>query len=270
MRARFRIWFAIVVIMAIVFVVQMFFQAEFDALVVEYASHQYVVEASRLSAETIDAVDSGVNAYWPDASEFINSVPGFWWGALTVLIIWGLLEMIYGATRKFRYGAGEPKPVSQAEIQEARTLLNKRKEFQTADARRILASALDDLYAEGTKRRDLLIPPLEHFNHKVDYDKEDAKLEAWNQRALTVLDHPLIAVADRSRFRTLDSFEPETHPMAGKSPRQEKLEAVWNEKLRQLRAIIDEVGETSVARLQPLGQQPPVRQLASSGSGGSG
>jgi hypothetical protein len=271
MRARFRIWFVIFAITTIVFVLQTFFAAEIEALIVEYGRNEYVESAARIASDAVTVFDSLVATYWPDGPAFIKTVPDFWWGALTVFIIWGLLEMIYAASRRFRYGAGEPKLITSFEIEEARVLLNQRKEFLNADARRALASALDDLYAEGVKRRDSLIPPLEHFNHKINFDKEDARLEAWNQQTLKILDHPLIAVADRSHFRTLDSFEPEVHPMAGKSPRQERLEAVWTEKLRRLRGTIDSVGgETTVTGLQPIEQAVRGRQLASSGTGGRG
>ena len=272
MRARLRIWFVIFVITAVVFVLRTFFSAEVEALFLEYGRNEYRETATRVAADGADRVDVLVTTYWPNAPAFVSAIPDFWWGAFTIFMVWGVLEVIYAASRKFRYGAGEPKAVSPVEIEEARALLNQRKAFLTADASRKLASTLDDLHAEGTRYRDDLIPPLEHFDRKIDYDKEDARLEAWSQRVLKVLDHPLIAVADRSHFRTLEPFEPEVHPMAGKSPRQDQLEAVWNEKLRRLRLIVDTVGgEITVTRLQPIAPSPMrSRQLASSGTGGSG
>jgi hypothetical protein len=267
MRARFRIWFVVVVIAVIVFVLQTFFAAEVEALLAEYGRNEYLETAARVATDSVSQTGAFAAANWPEAVAVIEDVPDFWWGALTIAIVWGLLEMIYAASRKPVYGAGIPIPTKKAEIEEARLVLNQRRELLTADARRELAATLDDLYADGAKYRNSLIPPLEHFNRAIDFDKEEARLEAWNQRALKALEHPLVAVAERSRFRTLDSFQPEHHPMAGKSPHQEKIEGIWNEKLKRLRAIIDSVGaEPVIAMVEPA----RGRQFASSGTGGRG
>ncbi|MEX0852960.1 MAG: hypothetical protein WD036_06730 [Bauldia sp.] len=269
MRAPFQVWLVIVVIATIIFVLQTFFAAHIGGLLLQYGLDEYVERGARGVALAVEQTTTLVTANWPGALEAIGAVLPFWWGVFTVLVVWGLLELIYAARRKPAYAAGAPAPISQAAIEETLVLLNQGKEFRTADARRTIASALDDLYAEGTKHRDALIPPLEHFRNIIDFDNEDARLEAWNEQALKVLDHPLIAVAERSRFRTLDSFEPEIHPMDGKSPRQDKLEAVWSEKLNRLRAIIDNVGaEPGVTRLEPVEPTARGRQLPSPGSGG--
>lgn len=109
--------------------------------------------------------------------------------------------------------------------------------FNTA-ARRACASELDDLFAEGVRERNRLIPTIPDF----DPQKEDRILSQWNDR---VMDHfgDIVAVKDVSRFRTLNLFVPLVHRYPDKSAAQDRIEAIWTEKLRVLREIIEAVGQ---------------------------
>ena len=94
--------------------------------------------------------------------------------------------------------------------------------------------ALDDLYAEGVGNRNRLIQPL------TDYDDaaERTKLEEWSKRVLERSREAGVRISARSAFRTLNLFTPQFHMAAGKTDAQSQVEAMWNEKLSRLQAII--------------------------------
>lgn len=98
--------------------------------------------------------------------------------------------------------------------------------------------ALDDLFAAGTGQRNKLLKPRPDF----DYQRERSEFVAWSDEVLTKLDEVGVRIADQSRFRTLGTFSPSTIGPSSRSAPQIKLEAMWNEKLDQLRGIIDFFG----------------------------
>jgi len=109
---------------------------------------------------------------------------------------------------------------------------------QLSETPRALAQALDDLYAEGTRERNRLIPPLTNF----DYAAERAKLVAWKQRILEKINVEHVTVKEYSAFRTLRDFEGWAHRVPDKTEQQDHIEAMWNEHLSRLRSIIDRIG----------------------------
>lgn len=110
--------------------------------------------------------------------------------------------------------------------------------FFNAAARRTCASALDDLFAEGVGERNRLIPIVPDF----DPQKEDQILARWNDRVMDRFGD-IVAIKDASRFRTLNLFIPLIHRFPDKTPAQDRIEAIWTEKLRVLREIIGAIGQ---------------------------
>lgn len=98
--------------------------------------------------------------------------------------------------------------------------------------------ALDDLYAQGTAKRNTLLGQHAEF----DEQREREELRAWSHEVLAKLEDAEVSIADRSRFRTLGTFVSDPIGAQGRNARQVKLEAIWNEKLDQLRNIIDFLG----------------------------
>lgn len=96
---------------------------------------------------------------------------------------------------------------------------------------------LDDLFAEGTNRRNYLrtAPP------NIGFSEFQYTFDRWNGRVIAVLDS--FSVADKSRFRTLNLFEPKNVGSPPNEPDRRRLEAIWNEKLDRLSAIIAQSGE---------------------------
>jgi hypothetical protein len=102
-------------------------------------------------------------------------------------------------------------------------------------AKRELQKSLDNLFKEGTLHLNRLIPAIENYDDKA----ERAILHEWQDRVLQKLDEAGVRVAVMSRFETFWKFDAEFHMPEGKSGQQGLLEGIWNEKLRQLRAIMD-------------------------------
>lgn len=102
-------------------------------------------------------------------------------------------------------------------------------------AQRTILKALDDLFAEGTKHMNRLIPPIPDYDDKA----ERSVLDEWQDRALKKMDEAGVSVPIMSRFKTFWKFNPTFHRITDKSAQQELLEGIWDEKLRQLRIIID-------------------------------
>ena len=98
--------------------------------------------------------------------------------------------------------------------------------------------ALDELFAEGVRHRNRLLVPIKNY----DDVKEREMLGDWSDRVVQELDSANVPIGPRSRFRTLNLFEPQHSPVAGRPLEQVKLEAIWNEKLNRLRAIVDDLG----------------------------
>ena len=92
--------------------------------------------------------------------------------------------------------------------------------FNTA-ARRACASALDDLFAEGVRERNRLIPTIPNF----DPQKEEQILSQWNDRVINQFGD-IVAIKDVSRFRTLNLFVPLVHRYPDKSVGQDRIEAI--------------------------------------------
>jgi hypothetical protein len=99
---------------------------------------------------------------------------------------------------------------------------------------RDLARSLDDFHAEGTRERNRVIPAIEDF----DYGAERAKLVEWKKRLLEKLDVDHINPAEYSAIRTLKDFAGWAHNSPNKTGQQHHIEAMWNEHLSRLQAII--------------------------------
>jgi hypothetical protein len=65
-----------------------------------------------------------------------------------------------------------------------------------------------------------------------------AKLDEWGERVLEKAREAGVGIKARSAFRTLNLFTPQFFAVEGKTNAQEKVEAMWNEKLSRLQAII--------------------------------
>jgi hypothetical protein len=83
--------------------------------------------------------------------------------------------------------------------------------------------------------RNKLLKPLSPY----DDPSQREIVGTWSDRVLEKLNEAKVPLALKSRFRTLNLFQPQPLPIAGRDPAQVMLEAIWNEKLRQLREIID-------------------------------
>ena len=95
--------------------------------------------------------------------------------------------------------------------------------------------ALDDLFAEGVAHRNKLLPV-----QSIDLLTAVDTLHDWSGRAVSTLDAAGIPLRARSRFRTLDRFEPKILVKANERlPGIIQLVAIWNKKLELLREIID-------------------------------
>jgi hypothetical protein len=160
----------------------------------------------QLGNKLIDALPNWV----AQMAEWLPS--GFWAGAFAVLLMWGLMEALY-AWRRRTVVAASPATSSEREI----------------------LKGLDRLFAEGTRHMNRLIPPIKDYDDAV----ERATLHKWQDQALEKMDKLGVSVRAMSRFKTFWKFRPEFYSAAGKSTQQELIEGIWNEKLRQLRTIID-------------------------------
>ena len=102
-------------------------------------------------------------------------------------------------------------------------------------AERGILKALDDLFAEGVRHKNRLIPPVENY----DDAAERSTLHGWQERVLVKMDEVEVPISLMSRFRTFNEFGAQYRPAVDKSNQQNLLEGIWNEKLRQLRIIIN-------------------------------
>jgi hypothetical protein len=98
-----------------------------------------------------------------------------------------------------------------------------------------LGRQLDDLFAEGVKIRNRLLAPMTSY----DDVGERKVMNDWSDRVVRKLGDAGITIGPISRFRTLDRFEAKTMGDPSRSSAQVHLEAIMNEKLDRLRAIID-------------------------------
>lgn len=105
--------------------------------------------------------------------------------------------------------------------------------------RKFVARQLDDLYAEGVGERNRVMPTIPHFAR----DKDNEVFTEWDNKVLALLDSDYVTVAEKSSFRTLNLFNPVSAIDADKSSDQHHMEAMWTEKLRRLKTIIDRVGQ---------------------------
>lgn len=112
-------------------------------------------------------------------------------------------------------------------------------EIEALTASRQARQELDDLFAEGVRHRNKLLAPIDRYDDASDR----AILRDWSDLVVQKLNEAGVALNLTSRFRTLNLFTPEHQPIAGRDPHQVKLEAIWNEKLRRLREIIDGFGD---------------------------
>jgi len=110
------------------------------------------------------------------------------------------------------------------------------------NSKRELAKTLDDLYSEGVELRNQLRNQLQNrlLSPKIgDILEARDRFRGWHKEVLLALDNDLISNRRRSRFRTLDLFNPN---IISGSSKLEQQEALWNEKLDRLRQIIDLLG----------------------------
>ncbi len=94
---------------------------------------------------------------------------------------------------------------------------------------------LDDLFAEGVKLRNRLIPAIENY----DNNNARSEMRRWSNKVVRTMTDAKVKLGARSRFRTFNRFDPEYTEAEGKSPAQHTVEAIYNEKLERLRAAID-------------------------------
>jgi hypothetical protein len=115
---------------------------------------------------------------------------------------------------------------------------SKKTEPRLQPQRLAIATALDDLYAEGVGHRNRIIPTIQSF----DPDSERQTIINWSDRVLAKCDDRFVAMREKSAFRTLNLFKPQFHEAEGKSDQQKQLEAIWTEKLDRLNIIIRKIG----------------------------
>ena len=144
-------------------------------------------------------------------ANFFIDPPG--WALLATLLLG--LGLIYWDTRR------TAKPAAAAPT----AAINQRE----------LLKALDSLFGDGTRHMNRLIPPIKDYDDRTERDV----LDEWQDRALEKMDQLGVSVPIMSRFKTFWKFNPTFHRIAGKNAQQELLEGIWDEKLRQLRIIID-------------------------------
>ena len=94
---------------------------------------------------------------------------------------------------------------------------------------------LSDLFDDGVRERNRLLAPIQGYNEK----HERRRLTDWSDKVVQALDAAGVKLAVRSRFKTLNLFVPQHQPVAGRPQSLVKLEAIWNEKLKRLREIIE-------------------------------
>ena len=101
------------------------------------------------------------------------------------------------------------------------------------------AKTLDNLYAEGVAHRNDLISPIPDF----DLEADRIELRAWDERVLQSLRDAKVGIADLSRFRTLNLYEPAFHSVPGNADTQKYAESLWTEKLHRLQVIIGKLDD---------------------------
>jgi hypothetical protein len=101
------------------------------------------------------------------------------------------------------------------------------------------AQALDALFAIGVRGRNRLIPPIRDF----DYASERQKLIEWSDLVVEQMGNKFIKPSERSRFRTLDTYDPEPMRRGPITEGQMQVQTIWTEKLKRLRAVIDRIGK---------------------------
>jgi hypothetical protein len=96
---------------------------------------------------------------------------------------------------------------------------------------------LEDLHAKGVTQRNELLPIKENY----DDASERRTLDEWSSCVVQQLRRAGVSRTDCSRFESLSAFEAEHDPLGdpNRNGLQIALELTWNEKLRQLREIID-------------------------------
>lgn len=102
-----------------------------------------------------------------------------------------------------------------------------------------VARRLTSFFDEGVAERNKLLPIIEDF----DAQRQEETLLAWNEKVVSKFDAAGVSEGDHSRFKTLNTFEPELQGVSGRNAEQERLEMIWNKKLQILRTIIDEIGQ---------------------------
>jgi len=113
------------------------------------------------------------------------------------------------------------------------------KKWPGGSEKKLVARQLDDLFAEGVGERNRLMPTIPNF----DRDRENDIFTTWDNRVLVLLDSDYVTIAEKSSFRTLNMFNPVAAVDANKSSEQYHVEAMWTEKLKRLKPIIDRVGQ---------------------------
>ena len=86
--------------------------------------------------------------------------------------------------------------------------------------------------------RNRLTRPVPDF----EYAAERQRLVDWSDRAVEKLQSEFVNAGERSRFKTLDRYQPEPMGAEPISEPQVHIQTMWSEKLKRLRAIIDRIG----------------------------
>jgi hypothetical protein len=173
-------------------------------------------------------LENNVGSWFSAMAEYLG---GFWGGVAVTLIVLLCFEAFFTITR--RRGASYQN--------ETESDLGSDVDPEGQKHRRELLVQLDDLFAVAVRSRNRVIPPIEDF----DVEDERGRIRSWNDKVLKVLDALDVAVSLRSRIRTLDRFKGTWTPVPGKSEEQERTEAIWNQKITILRAILDVEGGKS-------------------------
>jgi len=110
----------------------------------------------------------------------------------------------------------------------------------TRAEQRVLAKELDDLFAEGVQLRNQ-VQRIDFIGKNSDQSvlrTAHLAFKEWNDRTVKKLDHEFVPISLMSSFRTLDQFEVSMRIAASPGGH---LRAMWSEKLKRLRLIIEKL-----------------------------
>jgi hypothetical protein len=134
-------------------------------------------------------------------------------------------ELLKGGSKTEPISKRDDQQVRYSETMTSRAATERYFQKQPAELLRAKSSArqLAKLLDEAAiERNKLLPPPLEPF----DQVRSERVLVDWNERVLSVSDAGGVEESTRPRFQTLDRWTPDILGAPGRSPEQERLEAI--------------------------------------------